>query len=207
MTDLERKVRELLKAGELDDALKLVLGKLGAEILGFVCGVLGDDAGPDVYSGFSERLWKSFEGFEWRCALRTWVYMLARQEISRFHRGERRHVAGRVSLSEVKSMLAAYRKTQSILAERRDELTRLRDELPVEDRMLLILRLDRELSFNEIALALAENPDELRDLDKKRESARLRKRYELVTKTLIKRVRAGASDLDEPDDVGIRTPT
>lgn len=188
-TLLEDRIRSLLAAGEIEGAITAALRELGPEILGFLSGVLGDDDGDEVFSAFSERLWHSLERFQWRCTLRTWAYMLARREIGRFRRGARRHVEGRVPISELKEVLEAVRKTRSTLAARRSTLTRLRDELPVEDRTLLILRVDRNFSFEDIAVAFADEPEALGDDDIKREAARLRKRFQLIKQRLMARVR------------------
>jgi RNA polymerase sigma-70 factor (ECF subfamily) len=190
MTELDERIRVLLGARKIEQATTLALRELGPEILGFLSGVLGDDDGDEVFSAFSERLWRSLEGFQGRCKLRTWTYVLARQAISRFRRGERRHINGRVPISEVKDVLEAVRKTRSTLAAgRRHTLTRLRNELPIEDRELLILRVDRNLSFDDIALAFADNPETLNDDERKRESARLRKRFQLIKQRLVARAR------------------
>ena len=187
--DLDHRVRGLLAAGKIEDATTLALRELGPEILGFLSGVLGDDDGDEVFSAFSEHLWRSLEGFQWRCTLRTWAYVLARNAISRFRRGARRHVEGRVPISELQEVLEAVRKTRSTLAARRSALTRLRNELPLEDRTLLILRVDRDLSFEDIALAFADDPEAFSDDDIKRESARLRKRFQLIKQRLVARAR------------------
>jgi RNA polymerase sigma-70 factor, ECF subfamily len=190
MTDLDERIRVLLSTRQIEAATTLALRELGPEILGFLSGVLGNDDGDEVFSTFSEHLWRSLEGFEGRCKLRTWTYVLARHEISRFRRGARRHVEGRVPISELGEVLEAVRKTRSTLVgARRRTLTRLRDELPIEDRTLLILRVDRDLSFDDIALAFADDPEAFSDDDRKRESARLRKRFQLVKQRLVARAR------------------
>jgi RNA polymerase sigma-70 factor, ECF subfamily len=73
------------------------------------------------------------------------------------------------------------------------QLTALRDELPIEDRTLLILRVDRKLSFDEIALAFADSPESVTEVDRRREAARLRKRFQLVKQRLMARVRRHAA--------------
>jgi RNA polymerase sigma-70 factor (ECF subfamily) len=153
--------------------------------------VLGDVDGDEAFSAFSVRLWRSLPGFEGRCSLRTWTYVLARQEISRFRRGARKHANGRVPISEMLDVLEAVRSgTRSALAaNRRHRLTKLRDELPIEDRTLLILRVDRNLSWDEIALAFAEDPEAFSEDDRKRMSARLRKRFQLVKERLLARAK------------------
>jgi RNA polymerase sigma-70 factor (ECF subfamily) len=194
MSELDGRVRSLLAAGDTSGAATLVLRELGPEVLGFLSGVLGDADADEVYSALSERLWKSLRGFEGRCSLRTWTYVLARREITRFRKGMRRHAEGRVPLSELKDVLAVPRsRSRSALATHKQrQLTALRDELPIEDRTLLILRVDRKLAFDEIALAFADNPEVFAEVDRKREAARLRKRFQLVKQRLVARLRRHA---------------
>jgi RNA polymerase sigma-70 factor (ECF subfamily) len=64
----------------------------------------------------------------------------------------------------------------------KSEVRRLREELDEPDQMLLILRIDKALEWEEVAAALAD--DELAADDLKREAARLRKRFQLVTEKL-----------------------
>ena len=194
MSQFDERVRALLAARETGEAATLALRELGPEVLGFLSGVLGDADADEVYSAWSERLWRSLKGFEGRCSLRTWMYVLARREISRFRKGARRHAEGRVPLSELADVLPAARsRTRSTVAtEKQRQLTALRDELPIEDRTLLILRVDRKLSFDEIALAFSDNPEASAEVDRRREAARLRKRFQLVKQRLIARARRHA---------------
>lgn len=194
MSELDGRVRSLLAAGDTGGAATLVLRELGPEVLGFLSGVLGDADADEVYSALSERLWKSLKGFEGRCSLRTWTYVLARREITRFRKGNRRHAEGRVPLSALQSELAVPRtRTRSVgQTDQQNRLTALRDELPIEDRTLLILRVDRKLAFDEIALAFADNPEAFPEVERKREAARLRKRFQLVKQRLVARARRHA---------------
>jgi RNA polymerase sigma-70 factor (ECF subfamily) len=192
MREFDERVRSLLAAGETGAAVTLALRELGPEVLGFLSGVLGDADADEVFSALSERLWRSLDGFEGRCSLRTWTYVLARREIGRFRKRTRRHEAGRVPISELKDVLAAARtrpgSTQA--TDRRQQLMALRDELPIEDRTLLILRVDRKLAWDEIALAFADIPETFSDEDRRREAARLRKRFQLVKQRLVARARS-----------------
>jgi len=195
VVELDERIREFLEAGRIEQATTLALRELGPEILGFLSGVLGDDDGDEAFSAFSEHLWRSLARFQWRCTLRTWTYVIARREISKFRRGVRRHVEGRVPISELAEILEVVRKTRTTLAaDRGHTLVQLRDELPIEDRTLLILRVDRNLSFDEIALAFADELEAFSDDDVKRESARLRKRFQLVKQRLIARARELAAN-------------
>lgn len=195
MSELDERIRSLLVAGDIGQATTVALRALGPEVLGFLSGALGnDDAADEVFSTFSERLWRSLNGFEGRCSLRTWTYVLARRELGRFRRGEHRHANGRVPISQLQEVLEEVRKSRSTLAaDQQNKLTRLREALPVDDRDLLILRVDRNLSWDDIALAFADNPEEFSETDRKRETARLRKRFQLVKQRLTAKARALAN--------------
>jgi hypothetical protein len=54
------------------------------------------------------------------------------------------------------------------------------------------LRVDRKLAFDEIALAFADNPEAFPEVERKREAARLRKRFQLVKQRLVARARRHA---------------
>jgi RNA polymerase sigma factor (sigma-70 family) len=190
-SSLDERVRAALNAGDVRAATTLVLRELGPEVLAFLSGVLGDDDGDEVFARLSERLWRSLAGFQGRCSLRTWTYILARHEIGRYRRGTRKHADGRVPISELEDVLedVPSRFRTTLVAERLGALAKLRDELPVDDRTLLILRVDRELSWEDIALAFAPDPERFSDEDRKRESVRLRKRFQLIEQRLVTRAR------------------
>jgi RNA polymerase sigma-70 factor (ECF subfamily) len=186
MTRVDAELRSLLRAEQLMAATTLVLRNLGPEILGFLSAVLGNVDGDEVFAAFSESLWRSLATYRSECGIRTWAYMLARQQISRHRKGARRHPQPQVRISELADVLQEVRRTYTT---RRATLTRLRNELSIEDRELLILRIDRELSFDEIALLFVEDPSTADEQALRRESARLRKRFQLIKDQLMTRVR------------------
>ena len=94
---------------------------------------------------------------------------------------------------ELRSATVTYLKTES-----KDRFAALRESLPVEDQTLLILRVDRGLAWDELArIMLGEEPVPSNE-DLKRESARLRKRFQFVKEKLLELGRAagliGAKD-------------
>lgn len=185
-------VRHLVQNGEVDRATTEILRALGAEVFGFLHGVVRSDAdAEEVFSATSERLWRSIAGFRWQCALRTWVYCIARHEMLRFIEGARRRNAARVTPSALDDVVAVVR-TETLSAlrtEKRDKLRMLRDELPYEDRTIVILRVDRELSWEEIARTFLADHENSTDDEITREAARLRKRFQLVKERLAARAR------------------
>jgi RNA polymerase sigma-70 factor, ECF subfamily len=183
----EGAVRIAWEAGDMGRAVAETLKLYGAEILGLLVGMHRDrDVAMDVFSGFTERLFTSFDRFEWKCSVRTWSYLLARRASADYRRGER---AGRVPLSQaaVVSELVARVRTETLpylRTEAREEIERLRDELPEDDRLLLVLRVDRELAWDDLARVFLDGQLPAAS-ELKRESARLRKRFQLVKDRLL----------------------
>jgi RNA polymerase sigma-70 factor (ECF subfamily) len=80
------------------------------------------------------------------------------------------------------SRIAASVATESRAGGRRDRLRRLRQALDPEERTLLVLRLDRELPWEEVALVLSGDGAPL-------EPAALRKRFERLKGKLARMAR------------------
>jgi RNA polymerase sigma-70 factor, ECF subfamily len=188
-------IQAMVGNGDVDAAATVIVQNYGQQVYGFLRAALGNDADADeVFAATSERLWRGLPAFRWQCSVRTWIYVIARNESSRYLRGARRRQLGRVSTSRLDEVIAAVRTaTRSALQSTKlDRLRALRDELPVEDRMLLILRVDRDFNWEDIARTLL---DQNRDHDPpsdealRRESARLRKRFQLIRQRLAARAR------------------
>ncbi|MFO0581882.1 MAG: sigma-70 family RNA polymerase sigma factor [Anaeromyxobacter sp.] len=153
-SSLERRVRALLAAGEPDAATTTVLRELGPGVLGYLLAVLPGDDGLDVYSAFEVDVWRGLPGFRWESSLRGWAYRIATHAASRALRGAYRR--RRQSLpTSFASRAAAPGATASDPGGRKERLARLRERLSPEERTLLVLRVDRELDWVEVAAALA----------------------------------------------------
>ena len=181
---LERTVRDRLAAGDADGAVEAVLRGYGPEVFGFLVVALGDrgEAG-EVFSVFAEDAWKGLARFDFReASLRTWLYVVARHAAARHRRRARpEHVP--LSQTSAVARLAAQVRSETDSSLRRSRLQELRDSLPADDRELLILRIDRGLAWNEVArIMLAQEHPSADEL--KTESARLRKRLQLVKERL-----------------------
>lgn len=165
----------------------------GPEILSFLRGVLRDDAtADDAFQLFAERLFRTMDSFAGDCSLRTWLYLLARHAVRDVQRSTAPR-GRRVSLTDadVYSLVLEQLRTAtpSLLGTpRRDAIARLRDELPEADRLLLVLRVDRGLPWLELARIFADEDG----ADLRRESARLRKRFQSVKERLRAMAKARA---------------
>jgi RNA polymerase sigma-70 factor, ECF subfamily len=188
----DARVRELVGANRSSEAASEALRALGPEVLGYLSAMLRSDAdADDVFAAASLRIWRNLPSFEWKCSLRTWAYLIAHRELVRFRQGAKPHAEGRVPISEVQSLLTVARTTigPTERAERRSRLQQLREELPDDDQALLVLRVDRGLEWEEVALMFGDASEGWGEEDLKREAARLRKRFQLVKARLAKRVR------------------
>jgi RNA polymerase sigma-70 factor (ECF subfamily) len=179
--DADESIRSAYEAGDMTEATTAALRAYGPEVLGFLVAACRDEnLADDAFSLFSERVWHGIARFQWKSSVRTWLYVLARHALADTRRDGARHRRRRASTgSAAVSQIAARIRTHtlSILrTENRTALSRLRDELIEEDRVILVLRVDRDLPWRDIARVLGAEGDE----EVTREAARFRKRFQFV---------------------------
>ena len=184
---VEEKIRALCERDARDEATTAALKAYGDETLRFIHALVRNEAdASEVFSVFAEDLWHSLPTFQWACSLRTWVYVLARRATARSHRRawKKRAVLGSspaidAAVHQVRTNTLTYLRTET-----KTKLRALRDSLDEDDRTLLVLRVDRALAWEDLARVFAP-PDADEDV-LRRESARLRKRFQLVKDRLRK---------------------
>ncbi|HEU4405333.1 MAG TPA: hypothetical protein VFS43_08605 [Polyangiaceae bacterium] len=185
-------VEERCRSGDLRGALEATLKHFGPEVNGFLARASGDETlAAEAFSQLCEDICYGLAGFEWASSLRTWVYVLARNALCRVRKREgraRRDLP--LSLAEISSIEAHVRTATLpfLRTETRSAMDRLRDELDPADRELLILRVDRDLPWDEVARVTLGRMD-ADELTIKRESARLRQRFQSLKKALRQRAR------------------
>ena len=186
-TDDEQELRRAWDAGDLRAVTTLALERYGPEILGVLAVQLRSHAdAADAFSLFTEHLWCGLPGFQWRCSLRAWAHRVARNAAVRWVTNGERSPERNLSIEQAGVLDVADHVRSSTLVhlrtEVKSEVRRLREELPQVEQMLLILRVDKAMEWHDIAAALAEQDLDADEL--KREAARLRKRFQLVTEKL-----------------------
>lgn len=177
---LEQNVVALLERGDVKDAVTAVLQAHGPEVIGYLENVLGDaDDARDVFQKAAEDLWNWIPGFRGG-SLRAACYRIAWHAAARFRREAWRRRRERMHTTMASRIAASITSPESRLATRpRDRLERLRESLEPEERTLLILRLDREMSWSEVAEVLSSEGDPV-------DAAAARKRFERVKDKLAR---------------------
>jgi RNA polymerase sigma-70 factor (ECF subfamily) len=163
-----------------------------SEIFGFLLARLRDrEAAQEVFSQFTEDLWRGLAGFRWRCSARAWAYTLARNAASSYCDDMRRRRVRHVPLSEAGPLSAIAEKIRTATlpsagSEAKGQLARLRERLSADDQMLLILRINRKLAWAEIAQIMLHKGEMADQSALEKEAIRLRKRCQLAKEKLQK---------------------
>ncbi|MDI1432973.1 RNA polymerase sigma factor [Polyangium sorediatum] len=184
--DLERELETRLARGDLRGVATAVLATYGPEIYAFLAALHRDESdAEEVFSRFGEALWQGLQRFEGHASFRTFAYAVARKtsvHVRRDAARRRKREGGLDSaelsgvMAEVRERTAAYLRTTT-----RSRLAALRASLPEEDQELLMLRVDRKLPWDELAVVLrGEDEPPLSAEDKRREAMRLRKKFQLL---------------------------
>ncbi|HEY5945500.1 MAG TPA: sigma-70 family RNA polymerase sigma factor [Kofleriaceae bacterium] len=190
--DIDVEVVDLVRAEQHEKAATRIFELYGSEMYGFLVNLMGNEtAASDVFSQVGEDLWAGLPKFKFKCSVRTWVYVLARHAAARYRRspwnkGERRGAESRIdSLMQVaRSRTQPWQRTEI-----KDRFSELRESLEPDDRILLTLRIDRDLPWEEVARVMLDGDDpDAAALS--RETDRLRKRFQLLKTELRKRAQA-----------------
>jgi RNA polymerase sigma-70 factor, ECF subfamily len=186
--DVEAELARLRADGKLHELTTLAIASYGPDVLGFLAAILHDqvDAG-DAFAQACENLWRSLPRFEGRSSIKTWFYTLARNAALRLRSAAAHNL--HVPLSMVSELVEQVRSQTALhlRSQVKSKLTEIRDELDEADRVLLVLRVDRAMSWNDVARVLGEG--EASDEELVRAAARLRQRFQTIKKTIRERAR------------------
>jgi RNA polymerase sigma-70 factor, ECF subfamily len=202
---LEQEIQRHCAAGAFEAAAVAALRGYGGELLGFLAAIHKDEAdASEIFSIFCEEMWRSLPRFAWQCSFRTWAYAICRHRSHRYRRDARRRAARGALLPDSGALHALEQRLRTetlpyLRSQVRSRIAQLRDELPLEDQEILILRVDRQLAWNELAQVLHEDGGEpLAGEALKRETARLRKRFQAIKEKLREAARReGLVDQDQ----------
>lgn len=199
--EIEAGIQRLCAAGDWSGAATEALTGYGPEVLGFLYAALGNEADArDAFSLFSESLWRGLPTMRWQSSFRTWAYALARAALCRVHRdpARRRHIV-RLSPTLEEALPAGPARTVTHPHQRSEvkaHVRRLRLALDPDDQTILTLRVDRGMSWRDIAVVMAGG--EAAETELARQSAALRKRFERLKARLMGLVQVEGLVLVEP---------
>jgi RNA polymerase sigma-70 factor (ECF subfamily) len=176
--EVESRVYALLDAGDAREAASVAIRGYGPTIFGYLSRLLDPDDALDVFQQWAEDLWKGLPGFRRECRLRTWSFKLAHHAASRFHRAAYQARRERLPSSAASRLAASVAQSSAMAgAARREQLRKLEAELSADERALLHLRHDRDLSWDEIGEILSADGPAVN-------APALRKRYERIKEKL-----------------------
>lgn len=188
--DREHALRAAAKDERWADVAVAALELYADEWLGYLVALTRDHAAADdVFGQLIEDLWAGLPGFRWDCSLRTWSYALARNALHRSRRGRR----PTIPLDERIEELAAQARSRTatfLRTESRDRFAAIRARLDRDAQSLLILRINRGMSWRDIARVLPD-PEGAGDAAAiTRRAAALRKQFERLKADLRAELRA-----------------
>jgi len=201
---VEKAVHDACRDGDFELAATAALNGFGGEIFGFLVHRLNSESdAAEVFSDFVEDLWRGLQAFEWRSTVRVWMYVLARNAANRHARSPARRASRNVPLSQAPALCEAAlqvrtRTRMHLRSEVKSAVAHLRDALPPDDQLVLSLRIDKGLSWAEIAQVLADGRD-VGAKERSRAAARLRQRFQKIKARLRKQAEAaGLLDGGDP---------
>lgn len=190
---LDDEVLELLRLGRDADAATRVLRAYGAELRAYLIHVLRDaTAADDAFSECAEQVWRSIGSYRAASTVRAWTYGVAWHAAMRVVRDPFRRRGRPLESVELARLVEGARTETPIYLKTgtKDAIDELRAALGPDERALLTLRLDRRLSWAEVAVALSD------EATGRASEAALRKRFERIKEQL--RALAEAKGLLQP---------
>jgi RNA polymerase sigma-70 factor (ECF subfamily) len=184
--DLEACIRAASRSGDKKQAATALLEGYGQELLGFLIAHLGDrELAAEVFSQFTEDLWRGLDGFRWQCSARVWSYTLIRNAATRFVKDARRRRQRQVPLSQAGPLSEIEQQVRvatlrAFGTEAKTRMAELRESLHPDDQMLLILRVNRQLGWKDVARVTFHESETVADDVLAKDAVRLRQRYQAV---------------------------
>jgi RNA polymerase sigma-70 factor (ECF subfamily) len=182
VSGIDEEVSAAVAAGDAGGAAARIVQGLGPGLLGYLVAVLGRESeGREVLGEVVEEVLGSVLRFRGESTVKTWLYRIAWRTAMRYRDAPERRRTRRLDTLEasgladvLRSSTAAYQRTEA-----KDWLEEVRAELTPEDQSLLVLRVDRDLSWAEVAEIMGDGDAAAQ--------GRLRKRFERIKERLRER--------------------
>jgi RNA polymerase sigma-70 factor, ECF subfamily len=182
----EAEIRDRAVAGDHAGAIEAVIRTYGPEVVSYLAGVMratDDDVG-EVFAMFCENICRGLPRFRFESSVRTWAYVIARRAALEYQRGTRRRARRFDGPDGIEAVANAVQTTtmQHLRTTNLDRLAAVRAGLDPEERAILILRVDRQLPWRDVAIVMADG--ELDDDGLRKREAALRKKFDTIKRHL-----------------------
>jgi len=178
----EAAVMAALEAGDLSAAATNAVRHLGPEILRYLASVARSEAdASEIFSMFAEDLWTGLSSFRREGSFQAWAYKLAWHAAMRFFKDPYRKRGQPLTSAEFSSTAALVRTTTAahLKSEVKSKMAQLRASLDPAEQTLLVLRVDRDMSWQDIAEVMSAEGETV-------SAPALRKRFERLTEKIRK---------------------
>ena len=183
---VEARIRVAWAYADWTTATTLALDAYGAELYGFAMSITANEIdAEDVFAQSAAEVLRQLPSFRWDCSIRAWAYRLVRHAwLKQLREPMRRRPLSDVSgLAErTKTITQTFRRPEV-----KEALDAIRGDLGPEDQTLLILRVDRRLTWREIARVMSPAETTTDEAITKR-AVTLRKRFDRLKQELAARL-------------------
>jgi len=181
--EIEERIQRLHEAGNFSEAASVGIKAYGPGLFSFLVATTRNiTEAEDVFSQASEDIWRGIKNFSWRSSFHTWAYALARNARIRYLSKQQKkdpfHDANLAQVYRIAEKIRTDTKPY-LKTEVKNEFANLRNQLSLEEQELLILKIDRGMSWKAVARTMSESPV-LQDEELPRAAALYRKRFERV---------------------------
>jgi RNA polymerase sigma-70 factor (ECF subfamily) len=145
-------IQALLAAGDERAAATEAMRAFGPKILGYLRSILRDEADAgDAFSVWAEHLWRGIGTFRGDSSFRTWAFKVAYNAALNVRNEAWRRLGRPFETGEASRLADEIRTKTAVREERqRTKLDEIRQKLTPEEQTLLTLRIDQQLSWEEI---------------------------------------------------------
>lgn len=184
--NIEKRAKEAFQAEDFKAVTTIFLQHYRNDIYTFLIGRLHSETdAAEVLSQFEEDFWRGLPDFQWRSTLRSWAYKLALNAAFRYRRDPHRKPQRQLPLSQYcqlsefivqpRSETKKYKRTEV-----KNKIRELREQLSDDERTLLVLRVDKGMSWRELAVVMLGEGETFNEAEIGRWSTLLRQRYTKV---------------------------
>jgi len=181
---LEERIAAALSRGDVDGATTEALRGHGPDLLRCARALCrSQDDARDVFAEVALRLWKALRTFRPETTVRALGYRLVRHAAADFYADGFRRRRATLSSGLVSRLAQSIHTSSKVSLERKAGLyADILAQLTQEEKSLLFLKVDRRLSWDEVADALADDGRSVNPVA-------LRKRFERLKEKIARRAR------------------